>query len=130
MSQPAAHTPPTASHETRDIQAGTVAKWGIGVVVLMVFAMAAMAPLLGFYRERFAAEGPQANPLARTYGLTEPPAPRLQIDPAADLAALRATEQALLDGYGWVDQAAGTVRIPIAEAMRLVAERRGGSQPR
>lgn len=40
--------------------------------------------------------------------------------PAADAAALAATQEALLDGYAWVDQNAGIARIPIERAMALV----------
>ena len=35
------------------------------------------------------------------------------------LADLRAAEASELDSYGWVDQAKGVVRLPIAEAMKL-----------
>ena len=35
------------------------------------------------------------------------------------LAELRAAEASELDSYGWVDQAKGVVRLPIAEAMKL-----------
>jgi hypothetical protein len=45
------------------------------------------------------------------------PAPRLQPDPAADLAAYRA-RMAERDGFRWVDRAAGRIQLPIAEAMR------------
>lgn len=50
-----------------------------------------------------------------------PPAPRLQIDPAADLAAYEAKERRLLDSYGWVDREHGIARIPIEEAMQRLA---------
>lgn len=52
-----------------------------------------------------------------------PPAPRLQAEPARDRDALRADEERELDGYGWIDRAAGVVRIPIARAMALTAQR-------
>ena len=51
------------------------------------------------------------------------PEPRLQVAPPVDLAALRAREDAELNGYGWVDRGAGVVRIPIGRAMDLVAQR-------
>jgi hypothetical protein len=35
------------------------------------------------------------------------------------LADLRAAEASELESYGWVDQAKGVVRLPIAEAMKL-----------
>ena len=47
--------------------------------------------------------------------------PALQIDAPADLAAHRAAEQRALTSYGWVDRQAGTVHIPIDQAMRDVA---------
>ncbi len=52
-----------------------------------------------------------------------PPGPRLQVTPEADMAAFRAEEGAALAGYAWVDRAAGRVRIPIEQAMALIAER-------
>lgn len=41
--------------------------------------------------------------------------------PSDDLQQLRARQLEQLGSYGWVDQAAGTVRIPIERAMDLVA---------
>jgi protein SCO1/2 len=52
-----------------------------------------------------------------------PPEPRLQVGPPQDLAILRATERAHLEGYGWIDQEAGVVQIPVERAMELLAER-------
>jgi hypothetical protein len=48
-------------------------------------------------------------------------APRLETDPAADLAAFRAQQQRDLGSYGWVDRPHGVVRIPIDQAMQDVA---------
>lgn len=53
----------------------------------------------------------------------KPPAPVLQLNPAADLRKFRAQEDAQLDSYGWVDRARGIARIPIAQAMQDVASR-------
>jgi hypothetical protein len=47
--------------------------------------------------------------------------PRLQMDPAADLAAYRAAQTRELTSYGWVDRQRGVVRIPIERAMQDVA---------
>ncbi|MCU0770245.1 MAG: hypothetical protein MUE94_00550 [Verrucomicrobia bacterium] len=40
---------------------------------------------------------------------------------AANLAELRAAEQAALGSYGWVDQAKGIVRLPLDRAVELTA---------
>lgn len=54
---------------------------------------------------------------------TEPPAPRLQIEPSVDLARFRAEQDRRLNGYYWVDKAKGVVHIPIEQAMKqLVRE--------
>ena len=43
-----------------------------------------------------------------------------QTTPNADARALAATQEAALQGYGWVDQQTGIARIPIARAMELM----------
>ena len=55
--------------------------------------------------------------------VADPPGPRLQVNPAADLAAFRQSETAQLTQYAWTDRAAGRVRIPIARALALTAQR-------
>ena len=42
--------------------------------------------------------------------------------PRVDTAALEATQEALLSGYGWIDQQAGIARIPIERAMELIVQ--------
>jgi hypothetical protein len=52
------------------------------------------------------------------------PTPRLQMDDGnQDIADLHAREDLLLSHYSWVDQSKGTVRIPIEQAMQLIAQR-------
>ena len=49
------------------------------------------------------------------------PTPLLQPAPAVDMQVFYAQEMRQLNGAGWQDRAAGTVHIPIAQAMRAVA---------
>ena len=51
------------------------------------------------------------------------PAPELQTSPQADLARFEAEQQARLSGYAWVDRDHDIARIPVDEAMQLVAGR-------
>src|SRR5215831_17953187 len=51
------------------------------------------------------------------------PSPRLQVDPADDLAALRRAEEERLSSYGWIDRDRTTLHIPIDRAMALTAQR-------
>ena len=51
------------------------------------------------------------------------PAPQLEIDERHQLDKIRIDEAQTLGTYDWVDQKAGTVRIPIDRAMDLLAQR-------
>lgn len=51
------------------------------------------------------------------------PAPQLEINERNQLDKVRIGEEETLGSYGWVDEKAGTVRIPIERAMELVAQR-------
>ena len=132
MSAPTVQDPPTpgVGHETRDIQITPIGVAGVALVALIVFSMVAMLILMKYYEVREAADSPPANPLAAQFARTTPPAPQLQTHPAADIAAFRAQEDAVLNGYGWVNKTAGVVRIPIARAMELQLQRQGqGAAP-
>ena len=50
-----------------------------------------------------------------------PPPPRTRVHEPLD--ELRAAEDAVLHSYGWVDRAAGIVRMPIDRAMEVLAKR-------
>lgn len=51
------------------------------------------------------------------------PEPRLEDNERTELAPFRYQEEQTLNSYGWVDQNAGVVRIPITRAMDLIAQR-------
>src|SRR6185295_16751100 len=95
----------------------------LGVVAVLVLVTIGSGFLLLHYASREARRSAAANPLAESYGRRVPPQPRLQADPLGDLHALRAEEDALLHGYGWVDRKAGTTRIPIERAIEVLADR-------
>lgn len=60
------------------------------------------------------------------------PAPQaaehLRVEPINRLIALRAAADKRLHSYGWVDQKAGIVHIPIERAMQLVVRRHAASE--
>ena len=49
--------------------------------------------------------------------------PRLQTDPAQDLAVLRRAEDDQLSSYGWIDRQQRTVHMPIDRAIAATVER-------
>jgi hypothetical protein len=48
--------------------------------------------------------------------------PRLQKSQSEDLEKFRRKEETRLETYDWVDKDKGVVRIPVAEAMKLLAD--------
>jgi hypothetical protein len=113
-------------YEPRDVNVRSVLKAGAGLAGLTLFGAAAalgaflLLGRLGDKRER------PLPPLAHEPGRL-PPEPRLQSAPQTDLEELRGLERRRLSTYGWVTAPGGAVHIPIAEAMRLYAERAAGT---
>jgi len=126
-------TSPTAGFERRDLSPAGVLYFMLGLAV--VTALLALL-LTGFYKlldKREAARQPEVNPLVTsvptdTRRVTREapqsfPEPRLEEDERGQINASRIKEEQTLNSYGWVDEKAGVVRIPIERAMDLVAER-------
>jgi hypothetical protein len=57
------------------------------------------------------------------------PEPRLETDERTELNDFRLAEEQTLNSYGWVDQGAGVVHIPIERAMQLIAQRGLSTKP-
>ena len=116
-----------AGHETTDANAKGVFLAGIGLIVGCALVMLVVLEMVRlFQREhddenRAMASGEIAPSVAGS--IDKFPAPRLQVAPEADLAALRAREDTVLQHYGWIDKQAGVVRLPIERAMDLIAQR-------
>jgi hypothetical protein len=122
---PDAHDHAANAHETTDINLKPVVISGIGLLVILVVSAALMLGLFDVMKVQEARMSPPANPLAEADGQRVPPAPRLQAHPLKDLDELHKAEKELLTTYAWKDKAAGVVRIPVARAMELLAQRNG-----
>ena len=110
-------------HEETDVNINRVFGVAAGLAGLTAAACVIVWLFFVYFDRREAASAAAAPPVAEGQGLRQPPEPRLQISPRADLLTFRAAEDAVLDGYQWADKTAGTVRIPISEAMKLVVQR-------
>jgi hypothetical protein len=93
--------------------------WLLISAVIVHVGLAAMYWLL--VRESTERVDTQRYPLAVNGRL--PAEPRLQQFPRNELYEFRMKEEAELHTYGWVDKNAGTVHIPIEDAMRLMLQR-------
>lgn len=110
-------------HEERDVYFRPIVVAAALIAVMIVGAAVGMRFVLFYYLERDARLSPAANPLAAAAGPRLPPEPRLLPKPEEQLDALRVEEDETLTTYGWVDRDEGVVRIPIEQAMELVAQR-------
>ena len=114
---------PHGGYERSDAHAGATYRAGFAILAAMVLTAIALVPMYRWLaRQESQAQPPRAE-VARTE-MSEPALhfPRLVSSEPGVLAAFRAREQALLTSYGWVEKDKGIVRIPIDEAMRIVAE--------
>ena len=109
---------PLIGHETTDVNVWAVGKFAIGLVVVCVVSIALLFGLLKFFQSR------EETSVANTVEPTKLfPEPQLQKTPVPDLKANRAEEDKLLNGYAWVDQPKGVVRIPVDRAIEVLAQR-------
>jgi hypothetical protein len=121
---------PGVSHETRDINVFQVSAFGIGLLlscIVTVFAMWAMFDFLFQREDAKNASNPAKAMMNERPKL--PPEPRLQAEPKVELRDLRADEDAILSSYGWIDPDKGIVRIPIDQAIDIVAQKGLPSKP-
>jgi hypothetical protein len=108
-------------YEARDVNAGLIGLVAVGVIVSgFVINEAVKWSYKYFSRAEF--RGAQPVTLVKQPRSPVPP-PLLQVNPADDLQKMREANKQILEGYGWVDQQKGIVRIPIEQAMKLVVER-------
>jgi hypothetical protein len=116
MSEPRDHLEsidqPTVHHEETDVNIRAIFGFAGVLLVIAIVIHLAVWGLFEYFDDRETRESGQASPLA-TGEPRLPPEPRLQVSPRED---------AILNGYTWVNRETGTVRIPIAEAMKMTVQ--------
>jgi hypothetical protein len=135
----------TVAFEPRDINVGTVGKQLVYLAITIAIALIICVPILKFLTN-MAAEGdtPMAPVRAEMNAaerekLALPPEPRLQgvpgheADAQQDLREKIAADTQENESAHWVDQSKGIAKIPVQDAMKIVAEKGGavnfGSAP-
>ena len=114
---------PDVRHEESDVNIRAIFGFGIGLAVAGIVISFVVWLLFQYFEARESRKVTPEFPLAAQQGNRLPPEPRLQTNPRADLADLRAQEENVLKTYGWIDKKASVVRIPIEEAMKLTVQR-------
>ena len=118
---------PDVAHEPQGVNVLAISLVSASLLLTLALILWGMSGLVRVFEGGLEAQPPPAfaQPTEPTPSFTN------WSDPPADLARLRAEEDARLHGYALVDPARGVVRIPIERAMELVAaeERSAGGAP-
>ena len=117
--QPPAPDGASEGYERSDASPSGLLRWALWLIAVLVAVFISMAGLFDFYG-KVQSLGKPASPFENARVL--PPAPRLQVEPRADLHAYCVQEDKLLNGYGWADEHNGVVRIPVDRAMELTLQ--------
>src|SRR5882762_7744757 len=94
-----------------------------GLVAVTLVVLAVMWWMSTSFKQQEEANDRAPSPLAEARLDPIPPGPRLQPSPPRDMDELRAKDREALTTYGWVDQANGVARIPVARAIDILSER-------
>ncbi|NJN16353.1 MAG: hypothetical protein HC822_08805 [Oscillochloris sp.] len=109
-------------HQVTDIAVRPLVISGIGLFILIVVSIGLVIALL-------LVAGSSGVDMSNTLSEAEalelqlPPEPRLEQNPLIDGTRIENEAFERLEGYGWIDEAAGTAHIPIERAMELTLER-------
>jgi hypothetical protein len=106
-------------YEKRDISTGAVALFAVNLVVTL-FVVHYLALAAFHYLAQQSSGYSPPSPLATTR--EKFPGPRLLVNQKLDMETFRASENTLLNNYGWVDRNQGLVHIPIDRAIDLLAQ--------
>jgi hypothetical protein len=119
--------------EQQDLRAQGIYAFLTSLIVGGVLVYLVVLGLYKFMDARQRARQPQLSPLVQSTGtdtrivspteVTKFPEPRLERNERIEINDFRLQEEQTLNSYGWVDEKAGVVHIPIERAMELLARR-------
>ena len=122
---PPKHT--DVAFETKDVKTGTILLY-LGYLAVAVVATYIVCIFVYRVTTKFAVQSETPPPPVRQeVGPTLPPEPRLQgvpgheTDPQLDLRNKMAEDEKANERLEWVDRQAGIARIPVEDAMKIIA---------
>lgn len=117
------HNAPANSprYETRDVHAPGVVGFLVGLGIVIVLVALACWGYFGVDLKYFREPAASPSPFATMRQL--PLGPQLQVNPRQDWLKFREEQQRSLETFGWENRSAGTVRVPIEEAMQLLVKK-------
>jgi hypothetical protein len=133
MTEQIKHGHAEEGYERQDLTARAVYAFLISLIVGGVIVYFIVWGLYHFMDARQRRLQPQQSPLVQQVEtdtrIVSPdeikkfPEPRLERNERIEINDFRLKEEQTLNSYGWVDEKAGVVRIPIERAIELIAQR-------
>jgi len=111
---------PKHAHETSDANVRHLLIFGVGLSLVVIVGLIVSRAVFHYFVGHQGL-GPPASPFENVR--TIPPEPRLQVRAPMDLKQYKMAQDGILSSYGWVDQQAGVVRIPIERAIDISLQR-------
>jgi len=111
----------TPGYETRDANAGGVFKFLVALGIVLVVTCLVCWGLFRYFSAHAVDQAASDSPFADTRQL--PLGPQLQVNPREDWLKFREEQEQALETYAWENRSAGTVRVPIEEAMELLVKK-------
>jgi hypothetical protein len=111
----------TPGYETRDANAAGVFKSLMALGIVLVAACLVCWGLFRYFSAHEVDRAASDSPFADTRQL--PLGPQLQVNPREDWLRFRQEQEQALETYAWENRSAGTVRVPIEEAMELLVKK-------
>jgi hypothetical protein len=111
-----------AGRELADISIPALVHHGVYLVIVCVIVWFAMMGLFKLVIGKLQDRDPQVSALARPAG-EAPPEPRLLTNEPLNLQQFLEQEGQRMDGYGYIDEGLGIVRLPIDRAKDRLLER-------
>ena len=122
MADPHNPSAATPGYETRDADASGVLKFLLVLGVALVIVSIVCYDLFRYYSSHAQNQAATESPFADQRQL--PLGPQLQVNPREDWLKFREEQEKSLEApLAWENQSAGTVRVPIEEAMDLLVKK-------
>lgn len=121
-------------YEHEDLRASGIIYFLLSLLIVTLLCMFGIKGLYAYLDHRAKSSQPEVNPLVTNapsdtrhvpvgYPQTVFPSPKLEEDERGQLNGILINEENTLYTYGWVDEKARTVHIPIERAMDLLVQR-------
>lgn len=114
---------PARLHETRDLDLRAAFMSGVVLLVALSITLIVTTAMQFVFTGRLPDLLPPSGGLTSNPPNPVPTAVTRRQNPQDEASRVRDEEDQLLHSYGWVDQNAGVVRIPIERAMDLLLQR-------